>query len=305
MRRRIPSMGALMAFDATARHASVTRAADELSLTESAISRQISQLESQLEVQLFLRVKKRLSLTQAGVAYARDVGKVLERLERDTLDVMTNEGEGGALEIAVCPTVCKLWLIPRLPDFYESHPKLTMSISARNNRFLFRGTTFDGALFYGAASWPGARSDFLFDRELIAVVGGRLLQDPAPWTPERIAQERLLHLVTRLDSWRDWAESAGVEGLNMLKGPRFDMQLMAIEAACAGLGVALVPRFMVAADLQEGRLRIVSDISLREEGAYYFSYPEEKAGEPQLEFFRSWLQVQAQRFRGPDAAGPQ
>jgi LysR family glycine cleavage system transcriptional activator len=297
-------MSALMAFDATARHASITRAADELALTESAVSRQITQLESQLEVQLFLRIKKRLSLTRAGVAYARDVASVLERLERDTVDVMANQGEGGALDIAVLPTVGSLWLIPRLPDFYESHPKLAMTITARSNRFLFSETTFDGALCFGAAGWPGAHSDFLFDQELVVVAGGRLLQEPQPWTPERIAQQRLLHLLTRPEAWRTWAAIAGVEGLNMLKGPRFELQLMVVEAACAGLGVALVPRFLVAAPLQQGTLRIISDISLRDEGSYYFAYPEEKAGEPQLEFFRSWLQVQAQHFRETDTAAP-
>jgi LysR family glycine cleavage system transcriptional activator len=298
-------MSALMAFDATARHASITRAADELALTESAISRQISQLESQLEVQLFMRVKKRLSLTRAGVAYARDVAAILERLERDTVDVMTNEGEGGALDIAALPTVGSVWLVPRLPDFYENHPKLALTITSRSNRFLFSETSFDGALCFGAASWPGARSDFLFDQELVAVAGGRLLQDPQPWTPERIAQQRLVHLITRPQAWRAWAAIAGVEGLNMLKGPRFELQLMVVEAACAGLGVALVPRFLVEGPLQEGRLRIVSDISLRDEGSYYFAYPEEKAGEPQLEFFRSWLQVQAQRFREANKVPPQ
>jgi DNA-binding transcriptional LysR family regulator len=304
MRRRIPSLGALMAFDATARHASVTRAADELALTESAISRQISQLESQLEVPLFHRVKKRLSLTRAGVAYARDVASALERLERDTADVMANEGAGGALEIAVLPTVGSQWLIPRLPDFYERHPKLTMSMSARSNRFLFSETTFDGALCFGAPNWPGAHSDFLFDEELVVVAGGRMLQEAPSWTPERIVQERLLHLVTRPEAWRAWGASAGVEGLNMLKGPRFELQMMVVEAACAGLGVALVPRFLVSSQLQQGTLRIVSDISVRDQGSYYFAYPEEKAGEPQLESFRSWLKEQAQRFCETDKAAP-
>lgn len=91
----------------------------------------------------------------------------------------------------------------------------------------------------------------------------------------------------------------------MLKGPRFEMLLMLIEAACAGLGVALVPRFLVAAHLQDGRLRIVSDISLRDVGSYYFAYPEEKAGEPELEFFRAWLQIQALHFRETDRPAPQ
>ncbi len=287
-----------MAFDAAARHASVTRAADELALTESAVSRQISHLEDQLGVQLFHRIKKRLSLTRAGAAYARDVAEALERLEKDTFDVMAHEGAGGTLEIAVLPTVASMWLIPRMTDFYARHPELTVSMSARSSRFLFSETDFDGALCFGASGWPGARSDFLFDEELVPVAGSRLLgQQPLPWTAQTVLGQRLLHLVTRSDAWPKWAAAVGIGGLNLLKGPRFEVQSMVIEAACAGQGVALLPRFLVESRLARGELHVVSDVTLRSEGAYYFAYPEERAGEPQLQVLRDWLQEHARRFR--------
>lgn len=298
-------MGALMAFDAAARHESITRAADELALTESAVSRQISQLEDQLGVQLFHRVKKRLSLTRAGAAYARDVAETLERLEKDTFDVMANEGEGGTLEIAVLPTVGSLWLIPRMTDFYERHPKMTVNLSARSSRFLFSETRFDGALCFGSATWPGAQSDFLFEEELVVVTGRRLLQqhEPPPWSLETVLAQRLLHLVTRQDAWPSWAAAHGAGGSNLLKGPRFELQSMVIGAACAGQGLALLPRFLIDAPLHRGELQIVCDLSLRSEGSYYFAFPEEKAGEPQLQLFRGWLQEHVRRFRegGSDA----
>jgi LysR family glycine cleavage system transcriptional activator len=292
-----------MAFDAAARHASITRAADELALTESAVSRQISQLEDQLGVQLFHRIKKRLSLTRAGSAYARDVAGALERLEKDTFDVMSNEGEGGTLEIAVLPTVGSQWLIPRMTEFYERHPGMTVSISARSNRFLFGETTFDGALCFGAATWPGARSDFLFEEELVVVAGGRLLEQLAPGSADAVLAHRLLHLATRPAAWPSWAAAAGIGGVNLLKGPRFEQQSMVIGAACAGQGLALLPRFLIESPLQRGELRIVSDVSVRSEGSYYFAYPEEKAGEPQLEVFRQWLQGHAHRFAQSGADG--
>lgn len=294
-------MSALMAFDAAARHASITRAADELALTESAVSRQISQLEDQLGVQLFHRIKKRLSLTRAGAAYARNVGEALERLEKDTFDVMANEGDGGTLEIAVLPTVGSLWLIPRMTDFSEQHPKLTVSMSARSSRFLFSETSFDGALCFGSATWPGAESDFLFEEELVVVAGGALLKRSVPWCAETVLRQRLLHLVTRPEAWPSWAAAAGVRGADLLKGPRFELQSMLIGAACAGQGLALLPRFLIEAPLQRGELRIVSDTSLHSEGSYYFAYPEEKAAEPQLRLFREWLQEHARRFRESSA----
>jgi LysR family glycine cleavage system transcriptional activator len=296
-------MSALMAFDAAARHASITRAADELALTESAVSRQISQLEDQLGVQLFHRVKKRLSLTRAGTAYARDVAEALERLEKNTFDVMANQGEGGTLEIAALPTVGALWLIPRLTDLYERHPKLTVSMSARSSRFLFSETSFDGALCFGAASWPGALSDFLFEEKLVVVAGGRLLETPGTWRTESVLELRLLHLTTRPAAWPAWAAAAGIAGVNLLKGPRFELQSMLIGAACAGQGLALLPRFLIEDPLERGELRIVSDVSVRSDGSYYFAYPEEKAGEPQLQLFRDWLQEHARRFREAGAAG--
>lgn len=292
-----------MAFDAAARHASITRAADELALTESAVSRQISQLEDQLGVQLFHRVKKRLSLTRAGAAYARDVAEALERLEKDTFDVMSNEGEGGTLEIGVLPTVGSLWLMPRMADFYQRHPGMTVNMSARSSRFLFSETNLDGALCFGTATWPGAVSDFLFEENLVVVAGGRLLGAPAPWTTEAVLSHRLLHLVTRSAAWPSWAAAAGAAGHNLLKGPRYELQSMVIEAACAGLGLALLPRFLIDARLQRGDLQVVSDVSLCSEGSYYFAFPEEKAGEPQLELFRQWLQEHAQRFREAGATG--
>ena len=114
----------------------------------------VARLEDQLGVQLFHRVKKRLSLTRAGAAYARDVAEALERHEKDTFDVMSNEGEGGTLEIGVLPTVGSLWLMPRMADFYQRHPGMTVNMSARSSRFLFSETNLDGALCFGTATWP-------------------------------------------------------------------------------------------------------------------------------------------------------
>lgn len=298
MRRRIPSLGALMAFDAAARHLSVTRAADELALTESAVSRQISQLEDQLKVKLFHRVKRRLSLTHAGHSYARDVSESLERLEKDTFDVMANEGEGVSLEIAVLPTVGSDWLIPRLNGFYERFPGVTVNLHARSSRFLFSETRLDGALCYGTQTWPGAGTDLLFEETLVVVAGRSILaQSPRAWTVDKILGQRLLHLATRSGAWVSWSALHGGSELNLLKGPRFELQSMVIAAACAGQGLALVPRFLIEPQLASGELQVISPLTLRSEGLYYFAYPEEKVAEPHLAHFRHWLQEHAVQFR--------
>lgn len=294
MRRRIPSLGALMAFSAAAKHLSVTRAASELALTESAVSRQIAQLETQLGVKLFHRIKKRITLTRAGAAYSVRVAQSLERIERDTLEVMGYEADGTVLEVAALPTVGTQWLIPRLPDFYAQYPGVTVSVSARNTRFFFSETALDGALYFGQPDWPGTQADYLFDEVLLPVGSPALLKNRREMPPHEIAEMRLLHLVTRPDAWRRWCDAADLGGTNVIRGPRFDIQSTLISAASSGLGVALLPYFLIADQLQSGKLKILSSLPLRSTGSYYFACPEEKVGDPLLIAFRAWLKSQAQ-----------
>lgn len=301
MRRRIPSLNSLLAFEAAARHQSITLASDELALTESAVSRQISILEEQLGVRLFNRVRKRLSLTGAGVAYARDVGIALERLERDTREVMATEGAATTLEIAVLPTVGSLWLIPRLSSFYQAHPNLTISLSSRSKRFLFSESHLDGALCFLNSTWPGAISDFLFDEVLVPVASPQLAQTMGTLAPDDLPNHRLLHLMSRPDAWNDWAAAAGQTAPNYMKGPRFEVQSMLISAACCGQGVALLPTFLIESQLQSGALKVLSATTIQTQGAYYFSFPEDKAEEPALQAFRQWLQEQTRLFREKSA----
>jgi DNA-binding transcriptional LysR family regulator len=137
MRRKIPSTNALNAFEAAARHASFTEAANELALTQSAVCRQIAGLEDFLGLKLFRRSRRGVVLTEAGAAYHRQVAKRLDEVERDTLDLMARQGRGGTLELAVVPTFGTRWLLPRLPDFARKHPDITLNLSSRTRPFLF------------------------------------------------------------------------------------------------------------------------------------------------------------------------
>lgn len=301
VRRKLPSIAALTAFNAAARHLSITRAADELALTESAVSRQISQLEDQLGVRLFHRIKKRITLTRAGAAYRTRVVQMIERIERDTQEVMGYEADGSMLEVASLPTVGAEWLIPRLPDFYSRRAGVTVHVSARNKRFFFSESALDGALYFGQPDWPGARADYLFDEVLFPMGSPALLGRQTRLAPEVIARHRLLHLVTRPEAWRSWCLAAEISNVNVMRGPRFDIQATLISAACSGLGVALLPRFLVANQIRSGQLKVLSNLSMLSEGSYYFAYPEEKTGDALLTTFRAWLQTQAVSFRQRDA----
>lgn len=289
MRRNIPSLSALQSFSSVAKHESITLAANELSLTAGAVSRQISLLENQLGIVLFNRIRQRVTLTRAGNVYSGHIAHILDKLERETLEIMAHEGEGGVVEIAVLPTVGSQWLIPRLTDFNRKHPDITVNLHTRTTRFLFNETVIDGALYFGANFWPGAKTDYLFDEVLLPVGSPQVFGEERNYSAEEIAAQPLLHLMTRPEAWRAWSAATGVTNVNIMRGPRFEVQSMLIAAVCAGQGVALLPRFLIDEPLRNHGMRILSEQSVRSPGAYYFACPEQKSNEVSLVKFRSWL----------------
>ena len=295
MRRKIPSIEALIAFESAARHQSFTRSADELALTQSAVGRQIACLEEYLGVPLFNRVKKRLSLTDVGRAYAKQVREHLERIERDTLAAMAHRGAGGMLELAVIPTFATRWLIPRLPQFYAAHADITLNLTTRAEPFMFTDTPFDAAIHFGGPVWPGAIAHHLFGEEITPVCSPRLLRGQSKVSPAELTNYTLLHQSARAESWRNWFAQAGIHDANCMRGQRYELFSMLVEAARAGLGVALVPRFFVLNELAMGELVIPCDISLHNDKGYYLVYPECKQGSLVLEVFKQWLLGVAQR----------
>src|SRR3954467_14975390 len=192
MRRKLPSTGALEAFEAAARHQSFTKAAEELSVTQSAVCRQIGALESFLDVRLFRRTRRGVMLTEAGLDYSRSVGARLDEVERDTLELMARGGRGSSLELAVVPTFGTRWLLPRLPAFQRAHPHVVVHLSSRTRPFLFADTPFDAAIHAGetgAAAWPGTERRLLMDEQLIAVASPALLAAAAGGAPVRTAAD--------------------------------------------------------------------------------------------------------------------
>ena len=297
MRRKIPGTDLLIAFETAARHQSFTRAAEELSLTQSAVCRQISSLESYLGVSLFNRIKKRVSLSEAGQLYARQVREYLRRIEHDTLSLMAHRGAGGVLELATIPTFAARWLIPRLGSFHSQNPEITRDLTTRAEPFMFNDTSFDAAIHYGDPVWPGAIAEYLFGEEMIPVCCPALLKGRSRIEPEELICMELLHQSARPDAWRQWFEAAGVDNVNAMGGARYELFSMLIVAARAGLGVALVPRFFVGEELDSGELVILNPCVLRSKRSYYLVYPENRAGSAPLKAFCDWILEQAANYR--------
>ncbi len=296
MRRRLPSTQALLCFEAAARHQSFTRAAQELALTQGAVSRQVAALEELAGVALFRRTQHGMTLTSAGADYARQVGQRLDALERDTLDLRSRGAEGDRLTIASVPTFATRWLIPRLPALQRLHPQLQVHIEARTRPFLFSDTQADAALFAGTPEqlrqWAGTRSVLLVPEEVVPVCKPSLLKGGRPFTPKALAAMPLLQQSTRPEAWRQWFAAQGVDAEHAMAGPRYELFSMQAAAAAHGLGVALVPTLLVRQELDEGTLSIACQRPLPGPRGYYLVQPAE--GErPALAAFREWLQAEA------------
>ena len=290
-------MEALIAFESAARHQSFTRSADELALTPSAIGRQIATLEDYVGLPLFNRVRRRVSLTEVGETYAKQVRDNLDRIERDTLAVATRRGAEGILELAVIPTFATHWLIPRLPQFYAQHRHITLNLTTRSEPFLFTDTPFSAAIHFGNPVWPGAVTQHLFGEEMVPVCSPELLRGTESLAPPALARLPLLHQSARPDAWRQWLAQARVHDVDCMSGQRYELFSMLVEAARAGLGVALVPRFFVLAELASKELIVPNEMSLLNDKGYYLVYPESKQNAPSLQPFKQWLLSIAREYR--------
>ena len=252
MRRKIPSNSALMAFEAAARHGSFARAADELSLTEGAISRQIGRLEAFLGVTLFERIGNHVRLLPNGERYAAQVRELLDRLDRDSQYLMGQPSDGASLDIATIPTFAMRWLIPRLSRFRQKYPNIAVHLAERMEPFVLAGSGFDAAIHFEHPAWTGMRTHRLLHEVLVPVCHPALLEEGK----EATALDTLprLHRRQNPDAWQRYSQETGIALTNPAIGVRYDLHAMLIEAALAGLGVALVPRLYVEAELVQGRL---------------------------------------------------
>jgi LysR family glycine cleavage system transcriptional activator len=294
MRKKIPSLQALACFEAAARHESYTRAAQELALSQGAVSRQITVLEEFLGVELFRRTRHGVVLTGRGAQYVHQIAPRLQGLEQDTLDLMSGRGDGGIIHLAAVPTFATRWLIPRLPDLSAAHPQITVHIETRTRPFMFADTAFDAALYAGTveqvSQWAGTQCIRLMDEDVVPVCSPELMGKKKSLTPRAVAQLPLLQQSTRPNGWRQWFEAMGVTPVQALAGPRYELFSMTAAAAAHGLGLALVPRLLIEAELARGELVVACELPLRGERAYYLIRPERAEQRPVLDSFLAWLQ---------------
>lgn len=288
-RRYLPSVSALLAFEACARLGSATLAATELSLTQSAISRQIKTLETQLGVQLMARQGRRLTCTQAGSEYVREVREVLAQLAQASVNAATQR-PSGILTLAVLPGFGMHWLAPRLSDFSTQHGQFTVNLSTRLEPFALGPSTFDAAIHFGHKDWPGVQYLPLMREVVIPVCAPGLTGAPFA-NPQALLAHPLLHLETRPRAWARWFEAAG-HPCTPPHGMMFDQFATMAQAALHGLGIALLPSFVAQPYLSSGQVIQASDHSAESNGRYYLVWPNDRPAPAPLIAFCAWLETQ-------------
>lgn len=301
-RRFLPSLPLLSAFEAAARTGSITQAALELSLTQSAVSRQIKTLEEQLGVELFIREKQTIRLSAGGSAYAREIREALQKISNASLNLRANPA-GGVLNIAAPPTFGARWLTPRLPDFLRQHPDVTLNVFSRLTRFDFRDDVIDAAIHFGQPNWPGAETVLLRPETTLPLCSPELAQRYQFESAANLRLAPLLHLTSRPDAWERWLRQNGVDDRGVY-GMLFDQFTALSEAAINGLGIALLPEFLFQDDLAAGRLVPALPLPFSGTDAYYLCWPQDRSEPGPLALFRDWLLRETQPARNADGSMP-
>lgn len=290
-RRFLPSTSLLAAFEAAARTGSITTAARELDLTQSAVSRQIKALEEQLAVQLFVRERQTIRLTLAGDSYAREIREALRRISSASLNLRANP-MGGTLNLAILPTFGTRWLAPRLGRFLSTNPGITINLVTRLSPFDFRLDMIDAAIHFGLGHWPGADLTLLMKEQTVPACSPAFREAHAMAEPADMLDVPLLHLSTRPDAWEKWFSAQGLKAEGV-QGMLFDQFATAAQAATAGLGLALLPTFLIENELARGDLVTVG-ATMDSAERYYLAVPFERAAYPPLVAFRNWIAREAE-----------
>lgn len=291
-RRYLPSIASLRALEALDRLGSATGVAAELNQSQSAVSRQLQALEAQLGTTLILREKKSMALTPAASEYASAIREALNMIAQASLKVQVNP-KSGSLNLAILPTFGMRWLVPRLAEFAKLHPEITINMSTRLAPFNFAMEPFDAALHFGQGDWPGTDRLRLKPEYVVPVCSPALLARADIAHPRDLLALPLLHIETRPTAWTQWFDSYGVDSSGV-SGMLYDQFSTITQAALHGLGVALLPDYLVAQELLDGRLSYAYGGATRSLGSYYLVWPQGKSKDQALRIFRDWLATQAE-----------
>jgi len=297
MKRQLPPLNSLRAFEATARHLSFTLASEELNVTPAAVSQQVKVLEEYFDVVLFKRITRALLLTEAGQSILPLLTEGFDKLaEADYL--LRSRQADNVISVSVAPAL-GMWLLPKLDSFRQFAPNYDIRIDASELEVDFMRENVDVALRFGTGDYPGLVSECLFDEQIVVVCSPSLLEGKHPLNSlEAIQHHTLLHSTWRFDkdfgaNWRMWLKVVGLDGVDAERGPRFNLDAMIIQAAVEAQGLALIDQSLAAAEIAKGNLVQPFEQCIGGSGVtglcYYFVYPENRREDPKVVVFKNWL----------------
>ncbi len=295
MTRRLPSLNALRAFEAAARHASFARAAEELHVTPAAISQQIKQLEDSLGVSLFRRGKV-LALSETATRVLPLISEAFDRLERSAAQLRADKQRDGPLVVSVPPAFAARWLVPRLDDFHNRHPDIELRLLATRRLVDLAVEDVDVALRFGPGPYPGLDAERLMTEVIVPVAVPTLaaaIKRPADLLSCTLLHDDSHEWDPTFPDWDTWLASLGVEIAAPLHIRDYGDINLVIQAAASGLGVALAWHSLVADELRGGRLVRLLDRALPTDHGYHLVAPPNRRQLPKVVAFREWLLAQA------------
>ena len=299
--RRLPPLNAARAFEAAARHLSFTNAAEELHVTQAAISHQIKALEEWLGIVLFKRQNRALLLTDAGQAYLPPLRESFYRIH-DATAKLKERDKSGALTVSTFTSFAAKWLVQKLGRFAAAHPDIEVRLAINDALVDLVSDTVDVGIRYGSGDWRGLRAERLMTEVVFVVCSPRLLEGPAPLRrPEDLRHHTMLHDDLPED-WDTWLEAAGVGGIKARRDLAFNHSEMVLQAAIDGLGVALGRSVLVADDIGAGRLVKPFDLELPTQAAYYLVCLEGTQDRPKVKAFCDWVMAEVAREAAGQAA---
>lgn len=285
----LPTTHTMRCFQVSAKHLSFTLAAEELNLTQSAISKQVALLESNLQVQLFIRHRQRLELSPAGAIYLRKVGRILQQIEESTQEMLAYGTFDEVIRIAAHPTFCARWLVPALKGFTATHGDIQLSFYDYLKPFDLTDSDIDIAFVYGYGGWHDVETVELFPEEMIPVCNQKLYERLGGGDLEIYYRARLIECRSRLNAWDQFFtrfEQLHPDGYRSLL---FESWSACISAAEGGCGLALVPKRLAEESLKAGRLVAASAHRLNGLGSYYMTYLKSHSAEPKVVKVREWI----------------
>ncbi|ABE46246.1 transcriptional regulator, LysR family [Polaromonas sp. JS666] len=300
MKRACPTIQELLAFDAVARHGSLTRAAGALCVSVSGISKQLAGLESFVGHPLLEKQGRGVQLTTIGREYWTKIGPSLRTIETASFEAKSAGSGAGVLSLASVPTFLTKWLIPRLADFRRLHPGVTFSFSQHLGSTEPHPTEIDAAIRYGSAVWPGVESEYIAGREFVCVCSTEHLQSRR-WTPKEVLKQTLLHHDQAPAAWAHWAERHGIDDVHTLAGPRFAQYSALIQAVLSGLGIGLVPKILIEEELAEKRAIALGEVVVMDQG-HYLCFMPNRLDRPIFAAFRTWILQEGKGSLSSDTA---